>query len=269
MFMGSQTQVILIPDSDARCPASLSGGMAQPLRSGRGPIGPATAPKPLRGPRAGRHADGSCPEGSRCLSWDPGRLLDSGTEEGCGPGPVFLPTLTTRSGDGVDPGAGGRQSPPSPLSFHCPPGTYTSTNICQTPTRFKALTCHQGGCSCQGDTAAPGARSQQAVRQQEPGVSRFLDHLLPRPAASCAAGQPAGSIRSWSSGFGSVSGGSQEEPGGREDGAAGAFCSRACVPPSEAVALSWGRLLSPQLLLRAPLTVFSLCPPGLGWSRLP
>ena len=28
-----------------RCPASLSGGMAQPLRSGRGPIGPAMVPK--------------------------------------------------------------------------------------------------------------------------------------------------------------------------------------------------------------------------------
>lgn len=156
MFMGSQTQVILIPDSDASLPSIPLGwdGSASEIR--QGPHWPCNGTKkPLRGPRAGLPRRWLLPRGSRCLSWDPGRLLDSGTEEGCGPG-ACLPGANPSPpalGDGADPGAGGRQSPPSPLSFHCPPGTYTSTNICQTPTRFKALTCHQG-CSCQGDTAA-------------------------------------------------------------------------------------------------------------------
>lgn len=67
--------------------------------------------------------------GSRCLSWDPGRLLDSGTGEGSAPGPVFLgpsqwagaaPLAAAVLGDGADRGAGGRQPPSLPALIPLP-----------------------------------------------------------------------------------------------------------------------------------------------------
>ena len=155
--------------------------------------------KPLRGPRAGLPCRRLLSEevvvsaGTRggcwtaALGWGAGRGLSSWWA-GAAP-------LATRSalGDGADRGAGGRQPPPSPLSFHCPPGTYTSTNICQTPTRFQALTRHQGR-SCKGDTASR-AHSQQAECGRKNRVSAvLLDRLCSSPAVSCPAGQPAGSI---------------------------------------------------------------------------
>ena len=141
--------------------------MAQPLRSGRDPIGPATAPGSRRGdPGLGRHADGSCPEevavsaGTRGGCWTAalgtavrwglsswGRA--GGRERHPLPPAVLWGTVLT---EGLEVGS----PPPSPLSFHCPPGTYTSTNICRTPTRVQALTRHQG-CSCEDR-----ARRQQA-----------------------------------------------------------------------------------------------------------
>ena len=70
--------------------------------------------------------------------------------------PVFLglsrwvgeapPPTSTVLGDGGDEGAGGVKPPPSPaLNSTALLARTHSTNVCRTPTRFQALTCHQQG----------------------------------------------------------------------------------------------------------------------------
>ena len=70
----------------------------------------------------------------------------------------------------------------------------------------------------------------------------------------------------WSSGFGSVSGGSQQEPGGREDGAVGASVPGPASLHQRPWRLSGAVSFPHSSFLRAPLTVFSLYPsrPGGG-----